>query len=452
MMDFTEGDVLKQIIYFTVPVLLANLLQALYNIIDGIWVGRLIGHEAFASVSSVAPLIFFLLSSIMGITISTNILVGQAYGSKNKLFLSKVLSNSFMTNVILCIIISIFGIIFSNPLLDLLNTPPEIKQQSHIFFVIIISGLIFTFIYNWFSSILRGLGDSKTPFYLLIVSTILNIIFVPILILGLGPIPKLGVAGAGLGTVLSNAVMIIVSYYYCIKSHPLLNLREWDFTFDIEIVKKIFTIGIPASFQMAVVSLSGIFMMSLVNTFGAKLTAAYGIGIQLDQLTFMPAMAIGMSVTSMVAQNLGANQYNRVKEIVKYSVRITILFSILFFIIIYGFPKIVSSIFTTEPEVIGHTLKYIRIVSFTYFLFPIMFVLQGIVRGAGDTMTMLLFSLISLILFRYPTAYILSKYTLLQECGIWVGILLSSFVGVTLNYLYYISGKWQKSIIKQFAD
>jgi Na+-driven multidrug efflux pump len=166
----------------------------------------------------------------------------------------------------------------------------------------------------------------------------------------------------------------------------------------------------------------------------------------------MPAMAIGMSVTSMVAQNLGANQYNRVKEIVKYSVRITILFSILFFIIIYGFPKIVSSIFTTEPEVIGHTLKYIRIVSFTYFLFPIMFVLQGIVRGAGDTMTMLLFSLISLILFRYPTAYILSKYTLLQECGIWVGILLSSFVGVTLNYLYYISGKWQKSIIKQFAD
>lgn len=446
MRDFTQGRILPQLVYFTLPMLFANLLQALYSIVDAIWVGRLIGYEAFAAVSATVPLIFLLVSAIIGLTMSTNILVGLAYGSKNMNYLRRVLSNSFISTFLICLVISLLGIIFSKPLLHLLNTPESLKPYAHIFLIITLVGMIFLFGFNWVSAILRGLGDSKTPLILLIYSTILNILFVPVLIIGVGPIPKLGVAGAALGTVLSSFVMLIFAYVFVLRKHPLLNIHIWDFTLDMEITKKIFLIGIPISFQMIVISLSGILIVSLVNTFGPEVTAAYGIGLRLDQLSLLPAMAIGMSVSSMASQNLGAQKYDRVKELFYLSVAASLLLSFFFFILIYGFPGMVSSIFTKEQSVIAYAVEYIRTVSFTYFLFSIIFVLQGIVRGAGDTMYMSLFTFISVVLIRYPLALILAKSSL-KEKGIWVGILVSAILGLLMNYLYYESGRWKNKIV-----
>jgi putative MATE family efflux protein len=446
MRDFTQGRILPQLVYFTLPMLFANLLQALYSIVDAIWVGRLIGYEAFAAVSATVPLIFLLVSAIIGLTMSTNILVGLAYGSKNMNYLRRVLSNSFISTFLICLVISLLGIIFSKPLLHLLNTPESLKPYAHIFLIITLVGMIFLFGFNWVSAILRGLGDSKTPLILLIYSTILNILFVPVLIIGVGPIPKLGVAGAALGTVLSSFVMLIFAYVFVLRKHPLLNIHIWDFTLDMEITKKIFLIGIPISFQMIVISLSGILIVSLVNTFGPEVTAAYGIGLRLDQLSLLPAMAIGMSVSSMASQNLAAQKYDRVKELFYLSVAASLLLSFFFFILIYGFPGMVSSIFTKEQSVIAYAVEYIRTVSFTYFLFSIIFVLQGIVRGAGDTMYMSLFTFISVVLIRYPLALILAKSSL-KEKGIWVGILVSTILGLLMNYLYYESGRWKNKIV-----
>ena len=314
MRDFTQGSVFKQLVEFSIPMLLANLLQAAYSIVDAIWVGKLLGHQAFAAVSSTMPIIFLLVSAIIGLTIATNILVGQAFGSRNMKLLSKILTNSFLGTALLCILMTAIGIIFSRSLLSLVNTPVEIRADAHTFFVIVLAGLIFTFAYNWFAGILRGLGDSKTPLYLLIVSTLLNIALVPLLITGFGPVPAFGIAGAALGTIISNIIMIVVAYIFVLRKHALLNIRAWDFTIDMEIWRKIFSIGIPVSLQMMVTSLASVLIVSLVNTFGSEMTAAYGIGMQLDQLAFMPAMAISMSISSMVAQNLGAKQYDRVKK------------------------------------------------------------------------------------------------------------------------------------------
>lgn len=443
MRDFTQGSILEQLIQFSVPMLLANLLQAMYNIVDAIWVGRLIGHEAFAAVSSTMPIVFSLVSAIIGLSIATNILAGQAFGSKNMKLLSKILTNSFIATTLVCIVMSVSGILLSKQLLGLVNTPPELRADARTFFIIVLAGLIFTFVYNWFSGVLRGLGDAKTPFYLLIVSSILNMVFVPALITGIGPLPALGIAGAALGTILANAVMIAVAYYFVLRKHSVLNIGAWDFTVDREIIKKIITIGIPISFQMAVASLSGILIISLVNTFGTQVIAGYGIGMQLDQLAFMPAMAVGMSVSSMVAQNLGAQEYGRVKKIMKLSVLLSLAISLLFFIIVYGFPKPIASIFTKDEGVLACTKNYIRIVSFTYFTFSVMFALQGVVRGAGDTVYMFLFTFFALVVFRYPMAYFFAKFTPLRETGIWLAILLSTFVGLFLNYWYYRSGRWK---------
>lgn len=307
-------------------------------------------------------------------------------------------------------------------------------------------------IYNWFAGVLRGLGDSKTPLHLLIVSSVLNVILVPVLIKGVGPLPGLGIAGAALGTIFAGAIMLFIAYYFVLRKHPLLNIRVWDFTIDMSIWRKIFVIGIPASLQMIVISLSGTLIISLVNTFGSQLTAAYGIGIQLDQFAFMPAMAIGMSVSSMVAQNLGARQYDRVKEITKFSILLSLLISLVFFIIVYTFPIQVASLFTKENTVLLLTKEYIRIVSFSYFVFSIMFSLQGILRGAGDTMYMLVFSLIGFVAVRYPLAYTFSKFTVMREQGIWFAILISTFVGLLLNYWYYRSGRWRRKVIVPYRS
>ncbi|MBU2614866.1 MAG: MATE family efflux transporter [Elusimicrobia bacterium] len=446
MRDFTEGSILKQLVYFTVPMLLANLLQAMYSVVDAIWVGRLIGHQAFAAVSTTVPMIFLLVSAIIGLAMATNILVGHAFGSKNMKYLSKVLTNSFISTGFLCIFISALGIIFSKPLLSLLNTPDEIKPMSNIFLTVTLSGLIFTFMYNWFSGVLRGLGDAKTPLYLLIVSTTLNIIIVPILIIGPGPIPKMGVAGSALGTIISNAIMIVVSYFLVLRKHALLNVRQWDFAIDWDIIKKIFTIGIPISLQMIVISLAGVLMVSLVNGFGTLVTAAYGIGMQLDNLAFMPVMAIGISVSSMVAQNLGALKFDRVKSIMKLSFVLSFFCAVFFFTLIYGFPRFIASIFTKEPAVIMLTVQYTRIVSFSYFLFSGIVILQGVVRGSGDTTIMLIFSIITMIFVRFFLAYALSKYTSLNEIGLWLAIPSSAFIGLLLHYWYYRSGRWKKRI------
>lgn len=446
MKDFTQGNILDQLIRFSVPMLLANLLQAAYSIIDAIWVGRLIGYEAFAAVSATMPLIFLLVSAMIGMTMSTNILIGQAYGSNNIPYLKKVLSNSFVSTLVICVIVTVISIIFTKPLLNILNTPENLKSYAHTFFVISVAGIVFVFCYNWFGAIFRGLGDAKTPLVLLVYSTILNILFVPVLILGFGPIPKLGVAGAALGTVISSFVVLVYAYFFVLNKHPLLNVKNWDFTTDFEIIRKIVGIGTPISLQMIIISLSGVFIISLVNTFGSYVTAAYGIGLRIDQLAFMPAMAIGMSVSSMVAQNLGAKKYDRVKKIFFLSLILSILFSLFFFIIIYGFPKTIASVFTKEPDVIKYTVEYIKIVSFTYFTYSIIFVLQGVVRGAGDTMVMLLMTFVAVVLIRYPFSLVLAK-TYLKENGIWLGILASTIIGVVMNYVYYRSNRWKTKTV-----
>ncbi|MDD5529094.1 MAG: MATE family efflux transporter [bacterium] len=447
MRDFTEGSVIKQLVHFSIPMLLTNLLQAMYEIVDAMWVGKLIGHKAFAAVSVTMPIFFLLLSAMIGLTIATTILAGQAFGSKNMRLLSKVLTNSFLGTGLICVVISAIGIIFSENLLTLVNTPPEIRKDAHTFFVIMVAGIVPMFGYNWFSGVLRGLGDAKTPLYLLIVSSLINITLVPVLIKGVGPFPALGITGAALGTIISSIIMLFVAYFFVLRKHPLLNIRKWDFALDKEIWRKIFVIGIPVSLQMIVVSLSGTLIMSLVNTFGVQMTAAYGIGMQLDQLAFMPAMAIGMSVSSMVAQNLGAKRYDRVREITKLSILLSLAMSLVFFIIFYTFPTQVASFFTKESSVLVLTKEYIRIVSFTYFIFSIMFALQGVVRGAGDTMYMLIFGLIGFVGVRYPLAYALTKFTTMREYGIWVAILISTFVGLVLNYWYYRSGRWRTKVI-----
>lgn len=450
MKNLTEGSIFKTLLTYSAPIVLGDMLQASYGIIDALWVGRLIGADALAAISSAGPIMFLIVALVIGIAIATVIMVGQAYGMGDMKFLEKILVNSYMTVAIMCVIISTLSIIFSGSILKLINTPEILRPDAQKFLIIIFSGLIFMFSFNWFSGVLRGLGDSKTPFMLLIISIIINIILAPVLITGaFGLFPRLGISGSALATVISQLLTTVFAFIYLAKKNVLLNLFKWKYEFDFSIVKKMFQIGVPVSVQMIINAFSAIIIISFVNKFGPDVIAAFGIGMRVDSFSYMPAMSLGSSVSAMVAQHIGAGKSEKIPSIMFNAMLISLGVALLFYIPVNLFPGQIAQLFTGRASV-GAALKtYFNIDSVTYFAFAAMFAIQGVIRGAGDTIPLTIFAFISLIIFRAGIAWALISTTNMHESGIWVSMVISAYIGMIISFWYYKTGKWkEKSMLK----
>ncbi len=441
MKDFTTGSIPKQLLAFAVPLLLGNFLQTFIEVMNMFWVGRILGHEAIAAVATSLPILFLLISVLIGLSIAANIIVAQAYGAKNIKYMEKTFANSLIMSVALCVVVSAGGIIFSDQLLTLINCPLAIKAQASSYFKVVLIGLSFMFIYNWYSGIQRGLGDAKTPLYILMLNAALNLCLVPLFI------KYFGLNGAAFANIISGIISTVAGYFYASARNPFFNVREWDFSLDLSIIKKLFGIGIPASLQMIIISIAGFAIMNIVNGYGALVTAAAGIGQQCDQLAFLPAMSIGLAVTSMAGQNLSAGKMDRVKQVLKYGLLLSLSISIIFTLFIYLFPHQIASVFTRDESaalIIPHVVGYLGITCFSYIAFAMVFTIMGVVRGAGDTVGILVLSFISAVLFRIPLAWYLSSKTTLGENGIWLAILITSYITALLNFGYYKLGRWKK--------
>lgn len=447
--DFTTGSIPRHLITFALPMFLGNLLQALYNIVDSIWVGRFLGPQALAAVSVSFPVIFVLIALVMGITMGTTTLVGQYYGAKRKDQLSKTISNSMFLLIICGGLVSLLGIFFSRRILLLINVPPDILDPASSYLKIFSSGLLGMFLYNGTSAILRGLGDSKTPLKFLFYATFLNLLLDPLLIFGLGPFPRLEINGAALATIIAQGISALISLRYLFFTSRLISLKNNFWTLDLFIVKLIFKIGLPAGLQHVFISLSSLVVSSLVNRFGSTVVAGFGAGATIDQFAFMPAMSLGMAVSSLVAQNLGAGENERVKESVYWSSLLTTSITLIVSLTALFLPHLLLFPFTTDPGVIAAGSRYLHYLSFAYVPMALMFTLGGVLRGAGDTFIAMLFTLISLWLIRVPLATYLSSLPSLGIEGVWLGIAASPLIGLLLNYLYYRSGKWRKSLVNE---
>ena len=344
--DFTQGNITRQVIHFSLPIMVGNMLLSAYGIINMVWVGRLLGHTAVAAVSSTMPIIMLLPSFLIGLSMATNILISQAFGRKDMAQLRKILSNSFIASLLFCIVISLAGLAFRHELLDLVHTPLEIRAMALSYMTIIMATLVFQFFLNWMTGMLRGLGDAKTVLKILALLTFFNILFVPILISGLGPLPAMGVAGAAWGTVLAALAAGSIGYAYLIRHNPYINMKSWDFGIDWRIIRQVFVIGVPASLQMIVVSLAGVLIVALVNSYGTDVTAAFGIGQQIDLLAGLPSMSIGMAATSIAGQNLGAQKISRVFQTLRVSVLFGLSVAIFFCAVLTIFPYEIGAIFS----------------------------------------------------------------------------------------------------------
>lgn len=439
--DFTEGSVPKHLITFAIPLLLGNLLQALYNTVDSIWVGRFLGPQSLAAVSVSFPVIFALVALATGIAMATTTLVAQFSGAKNQVMMRKSVANSVIVMGVLGVFLSILGVIVRRPLLELINTPPDIMDKASSYLSIVLGGTIATFAYNLVSAVMRGVGDSRTPLIYLAYATVINIILDPLMIFGIWPFPAMGVAGAAWATVIAQAISGILGFRHMIREGFVpVGKEEWKL--EGRLVRLLFSIGLPAGVQQVIVSTGMLTLTSIVNSFGTIATAAFGVGGRLDQFAFMPAMSVGLSVTALVGQNLGARKFERVHETVRWSAYLSIGISAAIVLFVQLFPGILLKAFTDSYDVLVEGQKYLRIVSLSYIPNSLMFMLGGVLRGAGDTLPTMLISMVTLWVIRIPLAYLFSRR--LGTIGIWIGLASSPVIGAFLNWLYFVSGRWKR--------
>jgi putative MATE family efflux protein len=446
MQDFTRGNILKQLLSFSFPIIVSEFLLTLNIIIDAAWVGRLLGPKALAAVSVSVPLVFIVFSIILGLRIAANILTGQMFGRKDKAAVYEVLFNSLLLVCCISIVVSLVSALFSKQLLLLTKTPPDILQDAHAYVVVILAGLLPRGILEWYSGALKGLGDAKTPLCLLAFSVVLNFILAPLCIVGIGPLPAMGIAGAAVATVISPLIAIAISYPFLIKANHFMDFRNWRWRINIATMKKLSGLGVPAFAYVMTKGLSWATLTALVNQFGSSVTATYGIGVRIDMLAFLAAFAISQAVTSMVAQNTGAYAIERIHEILHKATKLSVALGFFFFILVNLFPGQLASIFTRDPAIIHHTIAYLRITSWGYLLMAFSFSLQGVINGSGNTKFLMLASFLSMVLVRIVLAYFLSGLPFLKERGIWLSIIISAFVSLWLCWYYYAKGKWMKKI------
>lgn len=435
------------ILKFAIPMLLGNVFQQLYNVVDSVVVGKYIGKEALAAVGTSSPIIFLLVSFIIGVTMGFTIVVSQYFGAKQLENVKRAINTLYIFMFFTSLVVSAAGIMLSGYIFRMIDLDPAIVPDAMIFLNIFLSGLIFLFGYNGTSAILRGLGDSRTPLYFLVGSVVLNIILDLIFV----PVFHWGVAGVAFATVISEACAFVSQIIYLNRYHQVVKFSFRDMKFDREIFRKSIRIGLPTGFQQTFVAAGMVALYWIVNQHGIDANAAYSAAGRIDNFAAMPAMSFAVALSTFVGQNMGANRPDRVKAGLRATLIMTGIVSLMISLITVLFGNTLMHIFTNDAVVISIGGDYLRIIGSFYILFSIMFTINGLLRGAGDTLVPMFISLFSLWLIRIPVAWYLSQKNALGVDGIWWSIPAGWLAGVVLYYIYYRMGYWKKKAVVKYG-
>ncbi|MCC0652405.1 MATE family efflux transporter [Clostridioides sp. ES-S-0001-03] len=441
MKDLTTGHEGKSIFFFAMPMLIGSLFQQLYNTADSIIVGRFIGKEAMAAVSGANPIMFLLVAMLMGVSLGFSILISQFYGSGDLKKVKATIDTTYILLFIGSILISVIGIVFGGPMLKLMNTPESVFNQSKLYLTIIFGGILFSAGYNSVSAILRGLGDSVTPLYFLIIATILNIVLDLTFIVVL----KMGVEGVALATIMAQAVSFIISIIYLNKKHEVLKFKIKGIVYDNKIFKDGLRLGLPSGVQQMLFSIGNMALQFLVNCYGTSAMAAFGAGLRIENFISLPIMNLGSAVSTFVAQNIGAGENERVRKGIRESIKMALILAIVVVALILLFRENLISLFNTDKDVIKIGSSYLFIIGPFFLFIGTSFVLSSAMKGAGDSMFALMSSVVSLWLGRIPASYLFSR--LFGTDGIWMGIPFGWTLGLIVTVIYYKKGYWKTKAI-----
>ncbi len=390
--DMTTGKIMPLLVKFTIPLVLGNLFQLTYNAVDSIIVGHFVGKEALAAVGICNPISTLMILFLNGLCMGASILMGMQYGAKEYDTLHRQISTTMLSGVVFSVFLTLICVIFAVPILHLMQVDPSILVMTTQYLRIIFVGLVFTFLYNFFSSTLRALGDSNSPLYFLIISAVLNIFgdlfFVVVL--------HAGSNGCAISTVISEALCCLFCIIYIQKKVPIMRLGKKWMVFDSSLLKKTIAYGWASAMQQATVQLGKLGIQAIVNTMGVSVAAAFAVVNRIDDFAYTPEQNIAHAMTALMAQNKGAGKKDRMREGFRCGLVLETIYGIAVFLVCFVFARHLMMLFVKDEEVIGHGVTYLHLISVMYILPAFTNGIQGFFRGIGDLKITLISSFINM--------------------------------------------------------
>ena len=432
--DMTAGSPAKLILAFSVPLLIGNIFQQLYSMVDTIIVGRILGVSALAAVGSTGSLSFLVLGFVMGTTSGFSVLAAQRFGAGDERGLRHFVAMSVYLGLIISAILTVLTIWLTRPMLALMNTPEDIMDSAAIYIIIIFAGILPSMFYNLLAGVLRALGDSKTPLYFLIISSVLNIVLDLFFIVTF----HAGVAGAAYATVLSQAVSAVLCLFYIRKRFPILRFRKEELAYSHRSACQLMKVGIPMALQFSITAIGTMILQSAINSFGSTVVGAYTAACKAEQLATQPAVTFGATMASYTGQNLGAGRMDRIRRGVNSCIVISCIFSVLgALLVIFGGGALVSLFITgDQPEVMAYAREYLNTIAVFFIPLGLIFIYRNTLQGMGDGFMPMMAGVAELVMRAFVAFYLAGRLGYLGICLAgpiaWIG------ADIPLMLTYYV--------------
>ncbi len=439
--DMTKGNIVSHLFVFSLPMLVGNLFQQFYNMVDSIIVGKFVGPNALAAVGVTSSLNFLIFSVCNGAASGIGVLVAQYFGAGNREYVKRSIINSFYVILGLGAVMSILGVCLSRTILQLLNTPPEILDDATTYMRILSGGMLGVAFYNCISSILRALGDSRSPLYFLILSSILNVLLDLLFVLVL----DMGVKGVAVATVAAQVISAVGSFFFALAKNEYFRIDRSYFALERNIVGKCLRIGMPMAGQMSMIALSCVVLQGVVNQFGAMVVAAYTATNRIEQLVQQPFSSLGTALATFTGQNVGAGKIDRVKRGYKNSILMVAVFSAVMLLVMWVFSRSIMTLFVDDSTVIELGSRAIRITGCMYFALGMIYVTRSVLNGAGDAMYALINGVME-VLGRVGFSNFLTAIPAIGMWGIWFTTGFTWVITAAASVIRYTSGKWKNRV------
>ena len=433
----TEGPIWKKILYFSIPLILGNLFQQMYNTVDSIIVGNYIGSEALAAVGSSGSIINLLIGFCVGASAGAGVVISQYYGAQNKEGVRKAVHTTIAISIVAGLIMTVAGVLLVPVILRMMGTPAEVFKQAVIYLQVYFGGIFFSVIYNMSAGILNAVGNSRRSLLYLIIAAVSNIFLDLLFVVVL----RMGIIGAALATDVSQFISCIFILAFLIRSKEVYRLKIREIGFYDNLLFRILKIGLPTGLQNIVISISNVIVQSSVNSFGAVAMAGFAAYIKIDGFNILPVLSFSMAATTFTGQNIGAGKYDRVKKGMYVSVTMGIIYTILTGILLLMFAPQVIGVFTTRSEVVEYGVYIMKFFCPFYWMLGFLHVMAGTIRGTGKTMQAMAVFLFSLCLFRIAWIWTALRITR-KLFGVMSAYPTSWFVGALIIFVYAWKGKW----------
>lgn len=438
-----EGPILKSLLTLAVPIIIANVLQSAYQLIDAFWVGRL-GDAAVAAVSVSFPVIFLTIALGSGLGIAGSILVAQYYGANDQKMVDHVAAQTILAIVVSSILLGAAGFALTTTLLNMMGVEKDVFEGAKGFMNVAFLGLVFSFTFIMFQSLMRGVGEVNLPIYIVGGTVALNAVLDPLFIFGWGPVPASGVMGAAMATFSTQGLACAIGLWIMFRGRFGMKIRWRDLRPDFSFIAKAFFLGLPASIEMSARAFGIIIMTFLIATFGTLAIASYGVGTTILQVVMIPALGLSMAISTLAGQNIGAGNKDRAEKIGRLGALIAFGALTLAGVIVFAFaPAFIAFFVPEEPDVIREGAIFLRTMSLAWGFLGAQFALTGVLRASGNMLIAMMLTLVSQWVIQFPLAYLLSKHTDLGMTGIWWAFPVTQVTIALITAGIFLKGDWK---------